>query len=107
MGAKNQGDIKELCELCNPSYGIITAVGPQHLETFGSVENVAKTKFELADNIFRHPSGKIYINFDSVPAREYAEKLSNKAQIVSFGTSPEFLCYAQNIYYSIVFLFVE
>lgn len=100
MGAKNKGDIKELCELCDPTYGIITAVGPQHLETFGSVTNVAKTKFELADNVFKHTNGKIYINFDSSSAREYAETLPNKTQIVSFGTSSEFSCYAKNISYS-------
>ena len=100
MGAKNKGDIKELCELCNPSLGIITAVGPQHLETFGSVENVAKTKFELADNIFEHSDGKIYINFDSPSAKKYAENLSDKSKIISFGTASNYLCYAQNISYT-------
>ena len=38
MGAKNVGDIKEICDIANPSYGIITSVGPQHLETFKSVD---------------------------------------------------------------------
>ena len=100
MGAKNQGDIKELCELCDPSLGIITAVGPQHLETFGSVENVAKTKFELADNVLKHPNGKIYVNYNSLPAREYAEKTLDKSKIVSFGTTEDCMCYAKNISYS-------
>ncbi len=49
MGAKQRGDIREICDLVHPSVGIITAVGPQHLETFGSEENVRDTKFELAD----------------------------------------------------------
>lgn len=49
MGAKQAGDIKEICDLVNPSMGIITAVGEQHLESFGSIENVQKTKFELVD----------------------------------------------------------
>ena len=70
MGAKKSGDIKELCELCHPTMGIITAVGPQHLETFGSVENVADTKFELSDEILKSEKGKIYVNFDSLPAKE-------------------------------------
>lgn len=100
MGAKNKGDIKELCELCNPSLGIITAVGPQHLETFGSIENVAKTKFELFDNILKHSNGKIYVNFDSVPAREYVETIPDKSKIISFGTSSNFLCHAENVYYT-------
>lgn len=49
MGAKNIGDIKEICDLVHPQVGIVTAVGPQHLESFGSIENVCRTKFELVD----------------------------------------------------------
>ncbi|MDO5395556.1 MAG: UDP-N-acetylmuramoyl-tripeptide--D-alanyl-D-alanine ligase [Bacteroidales bacterium] len=49
MGAKQTGDIKEICDLVHPSIGIITAVGPQHLESFKTIENVRETKFELAD----------------------------------------------------------
>lgn len=100
MGAKNQGDIKELCELCDPSLGIITAVGPQHLETFGSIENVAKTKFELADNVLKHSNGKIYVNFDSMPSQEYAKNNLDEHKVVSFGTSSTYDCYAENISYT-------
>lgn len=49
MGAKQKGDVKEICDLVNPDMGIITAVGPMHLESFKSMENVQSTKFELAD----------------------------------------------------------
>ena len=49
MGARNVGDIAEMCDLVAPTYGLLTSVGPQHLETFGSIENVAKTKYELID----------------------------------------------------------
>lgn len=51
MGAKQKGDIKEICDLVKPSIGIITAVGPQHLETFKTIENVRDTKFELVDSL--------------------------------------------------------
>ncbi|MBQ3669020.1 MAG: UDP-N-acetylmuramoyl-tripeptide--D-alanyl-D-alanine ligase [Clostridia bacterium] len=47
MGARHVGDITELTQLVHPTVGLITSVGPQHLETFGSVSTVAKTKFEL------------------------------------------------------------
>ena len=47
MGARHVGDIKELVDFVHPKYGIITSVGPQHLETFHSIENVANTKYEL------------------------------------------------------------
>ena len=51
MGAKQKGDIKEICDLVHPQIGIITAVGPMHLETFKSIENVQATKFELVDSL--------------------------------------------------------
>lgn len=49
MGAKQPGDIKEIAELVHPRAAIITAVGEQHLETFKTIGNVQKTKFELVD----------------------------------------------------------
>lgn len=51
MGAKQIGDIKEICDLVKPQYGILTAVGEQHLDTFKTIENVQKTKFELINSL--------------------------------------------------------
>lgn len=63
MGARHVGDIKEICDIVHPKHGIITAVGPQHLETFFTIENIKKTKFELADSL---PSdGLLFVNSDS------------------------------------------
>ncbi|MDO5021761.1 MAG: UDP-N-acetylmuramoyl-tripeptide--D-alanyl-D-alanine ligase [Eubacteriales bacterium] len=47
LGARHRGDIKELCRLLNPKIGVLTSVGPQHLETFGSLEAVKQTKYDL------------------------------------------------------------
>lgn len=44
MGAKQVGDIKYLCDIVNPQYGVLTSVGSQHLATFETLENIAKTK---------------------------------------------------------------
>ena len=49
MGARHVGDIREMCRLVHPEIGILTSVGPQHLDTFKTVERVAKTKYELID----------------------------------------------------------
>ncbi len=49
MGAKQVGDIKEICDIVKPTHCIITSIGPCHLENFGSMENIVKTKFELFD----------------------------------------------------------
>lgn len=51
MGARHVGDIKELVDLVHPEYGMITSVGPQHLETFKTVQTVANTKFELIEGL--------------------------------------------------------
>ncbi|MCH5246527.1 MAG: UDP-N-acetylmuramoyl-tripeptide--D-alanyl-D-alanine ligase [Muribaculaceae bacterium] len=51
MGAKQPNDIKEICNLVHPSIGLLTSVGEQHLETFKTVENIAKTKLELIDSL--------------------------------------------------------
>lgn len=47
MGARRQGDIRELCELVNPDYALFTGVCAQHIETFGSLEKVIETKCEI------------------------------------------------------------
>lgn len=62
MGAKQPGDIADICNLVHPRAGIITAVGPQHLESFKTIENVAATKFELADAL--PPDGLAVLNND-------------------------------------------
>ena len=63
MGARYVGEIKEICDIVHPHHGIITSIGPAHLMTFGSLENIAKTKFELADAL--PEGGKLFVNADS------------------------------------------
>lgn len=47
MGAYRPGEIKAICDLVHPKVGIVTVVGPMHLERFGSLEAIKKTKDEL------------------------------------------------------------
>ena len=72
MGAKQRGDIKEICDLVEPTIGVVTSVGEMHLETFGSVENVARTKFELIDALPKGGFG--VVNIDSKAARNYIKE---------------------------------
>jgi len=51
MGAYVRGEIKGLCQLVKPKYGILTRIGTAHLETFGSEENIIKAKFELIESL--------------------------------------------------------
>ena len=74
MGAYKRGDIRELCNLAVPQIGILTAVGPQHLERFKSIENIAKTKYELIESL--PPDGPAVFNCDN----EICARLANKRE---------------------------
>jgi len=86
MGARYRGDIKELCTLVKPQYGIITAVGKQHLETFGSLEGVIKTKGELAESLM--PDGCCFFNGDDENCRTMFASSALKEKYL-FGTEGE------------------
>ena len=62
MGAKWVGDIKELCDIVHPHHGIITSIGPQHLESFKTLDAIKGTKFELADAL--PEGGMLFLNGD-------------------------------------------
>ncbi len=70
MGAKQLGDIKEICDLVHPSIGIVTAVGPQHLESFKTIENVQRTKFELVDSLPSDGLAVINNDFEYIANRD-------------------------------------
>lgn len=80
MGARNRGEIREICEIVKPHYGIITSIGPCHLETFGSIDAVLQTKFELCDAL--PPDGVLFLNNDN----EYlAKKTDIPRKTVRYG----------------------
>ncbi|MFH0984517.1 MAG: UDP-N-acetylmuramoyl-tripeptide--D-alanyl-D-alanine ligase [Candidatus Omnitrophota bacterium] len=51
MGASHPGEIRALAEIAAPEGGVLTPMGPAHLEGFGSLENIYNTKLELADSL--------------------------------------------------------
>ncbi len=65
MGASHPGDIKTLAETAEPTCGLITNVGKAHLQGFGSLEGVIKTKCELYDFLRTREDGLIFINADN------------------------------------------
>ena len=83
MGAREVGDIKEICDLVHPDYGIITSIGPQHLQSFHTIENIIGTKFELADAV--PADGRIFLNYDN----EYIRTHKINKNVVSYGTIEE------------------
>lgn len=72
MGANHPGEIKELCAIAEPNIGLITNIGKAHIEGFGSLENVIRTKCELYDFI-RENGGKVFVNKDNFILNEMSE----------------------------------
>ncbi len=97
MGARRVGDIREICNLTKPQISILTAVGPQHLETFGSLSNVQRGKFEIVDTL--SPSGLAVLNADYKLIR--TKKLDADAQVIYYGTEEKNSnYYARDIHYN-------
>ncbi|MDD3367836.1 MAG: UDP-N-acetylmuramoyl-tripeptide--D-alanyl-D-alanine ligase [Lachnospiraceae bacterium] len=76
MGARHVGDIKEICDIVHPKHGMITSIGPQHLETFFNMENIQNTKFELADAL--PADGMLFLNGDNTYIQEKSVSYQNK-----------------------------
>jgi len=76
MGARHVGDIKEDTDIVKPDHAIITSIGPQHLETFYTIENIMKTKFELADAL--PEGGLLFLNGDNEYIRKQSESYNNR-----------------------------
>lgn len=89
MGATRVGDIKEICDIVKPNYGIITSIGPQHLETFGNIENILETKFELLESVKEH-NGKMFLNYSNSYIENYSNGMDN---IITYGIDNESLDY--------------
>ncbi|WP_294632017.1 UDP-N-acetylmuramoyl-tripeptide--D-alanyl-D-alanine ligase [uncultured Bacteroides sp.] len=82
MGASHPGDIKELVDIVEPDYGIITNVGKAHLEGFGSFEGVVKTKGELYDYLRSRNNATVFIHNDNAHLKGIAGGL----ELVSYGS---------------------
>ncbi len=81
MGAYKMGEIKELCDLVKPKYGILTKIGTAHIEIFGSQENIQKGKFELIESLPHDGIG--VLNGDDKLQLDY--KLKNDCKIIWIG----------------------
>ena len=95
MGASAGGDIKELCDIAVPDIGVITNIGPAHLQGFGSIEMVRNTKLELFDAV-----KTIALNADDRFLMEGALGRKGRNQspaVVTFGMSEPADVYAQEI----------
>lgn len=97
MGADKVGDITYLMDFVKPKYGIVTSIGPQHLNTFDSMENIIHEKMQEIEML--PADGVGFINIDNEYIRDY--KIKNTCKIVTIGIENEDADYrARNIRYS-------
>lgn len=85
MGANHPGDIKELVEIAEPDYGLITNVGMAHLQGFGSLEGVISTKGELYDYLRTTEQKTVFLNVDN----NHLKGISGGLNVVSYGQIDE------------------
>ncbi|MGN0058600.1 MAG: UDP-N-acetylmuramoyl-tripeptide--D-alanyl-D-alanine ligase [Phocaeicola plebeius] len=84
MGASHPGDIRELVEIVEPDYGLITNVGLAHLQGFGSLEGVIRTKGELYDYLRTRPEGATVFLQNENP---YLNEIAHGLRCLRYGQS--------------------
>lgn len=92
MGANHPYDIKELCEIATPDYGIITNIGKAHIEGFGSAKGVINAKRELYKAVEKK-HGTIFYNAENKTLQE----ILPDTNIVKYGNNPDSVCKADII----------
>lgn len=81
MGADHVGDIEELMDFVHPTIGVVTSIGPQHLNTFGSQENITNEKMKMIEMLPKDGFG--VLNYDNEFIRNYTVK--NTVETVTYG----------------------
>ncbi len=80
MGASAPGEIKGLCDIAVPDYGVLTNISPAHLEGFRDLETVRKTKLELLETV-----SVAIVNADDLFMMEGVKRSGFKGSIVRYG----------------------
>ena len=83
VGMNHAGELTRLGAICRPTIGMITTVGPCHLEFLGSLEGVARAKEELIAQI--DPSGTAVLNLDDPRVADMGQRAGRP--VLYFGTT--------------------
>ncbi|MBQ4049046.1 MAG: UDP-N-acetylmuramoyl-tripeptide--D-alanyl-D-alanine ligase [Clostridia bacterium] len=102
MGARYVGDVAELVDIIKPDYGVITSIGAQHLESFGSIDKVIQTKFEMAK-----VNKMLFLNGDDENIAKNADKFVAKDTVLSGAngglvTYKDVSCCAEGVKFTLV-----
>ncbi len=83
MGARSKGDIKELANIVKPKYGALTGINNQHLESFGDIENIKNTKYELFENLAE--GGVAFFATDNQNSKELSERFQGEKYLTGLA----------------------
>lgn len=100
MGAYSRGVIRRLANFVRPQIGILTAIGPQHLERFKTLDNIAAAKYELVESL--PPFGVAVLNNDDVRCRQLADRTQD-LKVLRYGldaAQPGLSVWAEDIEHS-------
>ena len=82
MGAYREGEIAELCRFVNHRIGVLTAIGPAHLDRFGSMDAIRRGKYEIVKTL--PPDGIAVMNVDDLEVRTLADMTSG-VTVIRYG----------------------
>lgn len=99
MGARRQGDIKELTKMVKPDIAVITGVTAQHLETFKTLKAIESAKYELIANM--PAGGKAYFSSDNDITAKMYEKCPYSKVLAGTGDKTRGSVYAENVVISL------
>jgi UDP-N-acetylmuramoyl-tripeptide--D-alanyl-D-alanine ligase len=95
MGMYDVGEIADLARIAQPHVGVVTIIGPVHLERAGTIERIVKAKTELIEALPAAPEGVAILNYDDERVRGMAQATS--ARVFTYGLSPEADLWADHI----------
>ncbi len=86
MGMRGLGQIEYLADIARPTIGVITNIGPQHIELLGNLENIARAKAELIENL---PADGVAVLPDEGAYCELLQEIAREkgCRVITFGTS--------------------
>ena len=95
MGMYDVGEIADLARIARPHVGVVTIIGPVHLERAGTIERIVEAKSELVEALPPAPEGAAILNYDDERVRGMAQ--ATRARVFYYGLSPEADLWADHI----------
>lgn len=86
FGSNHLNDISLLCKSFKPTISIVTGIGPMHLDSFKTIDNIIKEKMSITNEL--HSNEIAILNYDNEYIKNY--KYDSKAYIISYGKAADF-----------------